>query len=151
MVVEAVLICVALPALAGMSRRRALAAVAGLLVLGGVVSRLVSGGAVAAGALLVAHAVLFAYGVFLLGLAGLLASRRSRGRPVFASLLGLNPLGGVASPEAVGVDWLRRPRMYRGVTLGQFHAYRYPRPWVQGVGFFLVGASLLLLCRGQME
>jgi len=61
--------------------------------------------------------------------------------------LAVNPAAAMASPSLMAVDWLRMPMVYKRLTLGQFHAYRYPTPWIQGLVFFLLGGILLLLGR----
>jgi len=179
---EAVLLSLVIPCLAGLRGRPLAAIFGGLVVLGFSVTLAVGGRAVPLGALLGAQALLLAFGVLLLGLARAFSSRRSPGRSVLASLLGLalvaspfltdpfledrdgrvraevrdpamflNPLAGVASPVLLGFDWLRQPIAYRTVTLGQFHAYRYPDPRLQAAAFFLAGVLLLLLRRAQIE
>ncbi len=75
-----------------------------------------------------------------------------RVRPgVREATLGVNPLMAAASPALLGFDWLRQPLAYQRLKLGQFHAYEYPDPLVQGLFFFLAGGLLLLLGRPQIE
>ena len=176
LVVEGVVLCLALPGLASLRLRWGLAGLLFVGLAGLATTGLLSGGALSLPVLAGAQAGILAFGCFFFGAARSLRRWAGGGASAMASLVGLmilaspfltdpyledpdgreatlvvNPLMAVASPALLGLDWLRQPVMYKNLKLGQYHAYEYPDPLVQGLVFFLAGSLLLLLGGAQIE
>lgn len=77
-----------------------------------------------------------------------LEDRAGRVRPVVrAATLYANPAMWIAGPDQLGVDWLRRPRLYEVARLGAFHRYRYPAGAYWPLLWMLAGAAFIACAR----